>query len=450
MKLSNILSYFVCYRFYQVMAFFFYPVAAIWFVIRYWRGKEHPTRWRERFGYVPHSMRQTEDNKKNPLLWIHGASVGEALSSLVLLRVLRERYPHYRLMLTTGTVTSAALLANRLPQGVVHQFVPLDLPNAVDRFLEYHQPRIVLWLESELWPNLLIQAGKRAHVILLNGRMSARSCASWQRFPLLAKETIGSFSSGYAQTKEDYEHWRLLGANWLATWTGNLKYASLPLQADQTSLDQWRKMIGSRPCWALASMHPGEELVALRVHKQLKHRYPNVITILIPRHSDKASSMRQAILDLDPECRVVIQSEQYQGPILNEHDDIYIANRMGEMGLWYQLIPFICMGGSFIPHGGQNPFEPMQLGAIVASGPHMFNFSDMVRSFGQEGVLSLLSDESALCAWLEEWLSASEITIKARREHTLRISAAQADIIDPVLQLLEPYIDLKLEENIHS
>lgn len=339
------------------------PLVRHWLHRRIQRGKEDATRLHERFG------RPVLPRPAGKLIWAHAASVGEAVALLPLLRAVREARPDITLLLTTGTVTSAALVARQSFAGLLHQFVPVDIPSAVDGFLDHWRPDLALWSESELWPGLLAGLHRRGvKLLLLQGRMSARSASRWQLLPGTARWLLGCFDAVYAQTAADAERFRSLGARHVQEY-GNLKQAAPPLGCDDAELARLRDAIDGRPRWLLASSHPGDEAIALQADRTLRLRFPDLLTIIAPRHPERGQAIAEDLRKSG--ARVALRSVD-QPP----ETEIYVADTLGEMGLWYRLCPLALMGGSLIPHGGQNPLEPARLGAAVLFGPHMFNFSE--------------------------------------------------------------------------
>ncbi len=352
------------------------------------RGKEHPQRWRERLG-EPGLARPP-----GPLVWFHGASVGESLALLPLITALRADRPDLALLVTTGTVTSAALLAERLPNGALHQFIPIDAPWAVDRFLAHWQPDLVLWTESDLWPTILTRLKARATpLLLLNGRLSDRSFQRWQWATPIIRHLLGCFSEVLARGEEDAARFRALGAERVQA-VGNLKLAAEPLPVNDNALAEARARIGDRPVIVAASTHPGEEALIADAHRALLSDFPDLLTILAPRHPHRGPELAA---EFGAPCRS-------QGAAVPA-GGLYIADTMGELGLWYRLARVAVIGGSFIPHGGQNPTEAARLGVPLLFGPHMENFRDESEALLAEGRAARVSGEG-LAAELRQLLSA--------------------------------------------
>lgn len=354
------------------------PLLRRMLVRRAGRGKEVLARLPEREG-VDATARPA-----GRLLWLHAASVGETVSILPLLPLLSEAAT---VLVTTGTVTSAALLAQRLPAGgrVLHRFVPLDVPEWVSRFLEHWRPEAGGIVESEVWPNMLAACERRGiPVMMVNARMSARSFSRWRWVPG-AKRVFGGFAAVQARSEEDGARLRALGTP-ASGLVGNLKLAAAPLPVDEVELARLRGIVGGRPVWLAASIHPGEDAGMLAVHARLLQSFPDVLTILAPRHPERGAAMASGAprrsLGQDP-----------AGPI-------WVADTLGELGLLYRLAGAAFVGKSLGAAGGQNPLEPARLGCAVAVGPEVENFAEAVAALEAAGALARVADIDALAAWV--------------------------------------------------
>jgi 3-deoxy-D-manno-octulosonic-acid transferase len=342
------------------------PVVHLWLQRRVAQGKENAARLAERFGQA------SRPRPPGPLVWCHGASVGEAQALLPLLQHLHKLRPDVTLLLTTGTVTSAALVEQRIAgTGILHQFIPVDLPPAVDGFLDHWRPDLVLWSESDFWPGILAELRRRnIPALLANARLSERSVTRWLMAPSTARWLLSTFDAIYAQTGADAERLRRLGASKVIE-AGNLKQSAPPLPADDVALSDWRARLAGRPLWLAASTHPGEEIQIAAVHQLLKPQLPGLLTLIVPRHPDRGAALKAELAA--PDLRVALRSA---GERPEADTDCYIADTLGELGLWYRLSPVVMMGGSLVPVGGHNPLEPARLGCAVLFGPQMFNFSE--------------------------------------------------------------------------
>ena len=326
-------------------------------------GKEDNTRINERYG-ISESLRPP-----GRLIWLHAASVGEAMSMLRLIDTLLNKDPNCQLMMTTGTVSSAKLMKERLPKRAFHQYIPIDKPNYIRRFIEHWRPDIALWAESEFWPNIIIEIrNRKIPMMLINGRISEKSFANWRWAPGLIKTLLQSFTLCLGQSDTDVDRLNQLGAP-SSKNLGNLKFSTPPLPTDINVLKALKLKIGVRPVCLAASTHSGEEQIFAAAHNKLKSRYPNILSIIIPRHPTRGPEIIRTIQPITANC--ILRSK---GEILNDNTDIYVADTMGELGLFYRLTEIVFMGKSLIPLGGQNPIEALQLNCAVIHGPHMTNF----------------------------------------------------------------------------
>jgi 3-deoxy-D-manno-octulosonic-acid transferase len=333
---------------------------------------------------------------------LHAASVGETVSVLPVLTALNERAPDLTVLLTTGTVTSARLLARRLEAGqetrVLHRFVPLDVPAWAGRFLDHWRPDVAAFVESELWPNLLRACGRRAvPVMLLNARMSARSFAGWRLVPGLAHEVLGNFAQVRAQSDADADRLRALGARQVSV-PGDLKFAAPPLPVDAPELERLRVLLAGRPIWLAASTHPGEEALVFTVHRTLAATHPGLLTILVPRHPERGTAIAATADGIPLRRRALGEAPPEQG--------VWLADTLGELGLWYRLAGIAFVGRSLIaPGGGQNPLEPARLCCAVAVGPHTGNFAAAVEALEAAGALTRVADTTGLATWVSAMLA---------------------------------------------
>ena len=390
------------------------------------RGKEERTRMGERRG---------DSSRPRPagrLAWIHGASVGETLSMLPLVDRLIQR--GFSVLATSGTVTSARLLERRLPPGAVYQFAPVDVPAYARRFLDHWKPDLVLVAESELWPNLIIEAERRAiPMVLVNARMSERSFRRWQKLPASIAAVLGRFQLCLAQTPADADRLARLGASRVGV-TGNLKFDSPPPPADPMRVSTLKGLIGDRPVWMAASTHPGEDEQVLAVHEALAERFPGLLTIIAPRHPQRGGEI--AAMAVEHRLR---PAQRSRGLEPDGATDIYVADTIGELGLFYRLAEVVLMGGSLVAHGGQNPIEPAKLGAAILHGPHVHNFADVFAALDQQGGAMAVSDVQQL---------AGAVGILLQDGHRIRTMARAAaatvdglgGAVERTMQAIEPFL----------
>ena len=309
------------------------------------------------------------------LVWCHAASNGEVLSLLPVLEALAKQDPALSFLVTTGTVTSARLLEQRLSPELAprtqHRFLPLDVPRWVARFLAGWRPDLAVIVESELWPNMLAAAGRQGvPLALVNARMSARSAKTWGWAPGFARGLLGHFGLILAQTEADAARFSALAGRAVPCW-GNLKYAAPPLPADPAELARLQAAWAGRPVWLAASTHPGEDEIILAAHRLLAPAHPGLLTVIVPRHPPRGPDIAGLAGDL-PVARRGAGQDAGAGVA------VYVADTLGELGLFYRLARVALIGGSLVPHGGQNPLEAARLGCPIITGPHHFNFSEII------------------------------------------------------------------------
>lgn len=367
------------------------PAAPLLLRARARRGKEEISRLSERLG------RPSLPRPSGQLIWIHGASVGECLSVLPLIRALLEE-PDRSVLVTSGTVTSASLMRERLPPGAFHQFVPIDTPAAVRRFLDQWRPDVGLFVDSELWPNLLSAAHKRGvKLALVNGRMSERSFAGWRRATASARSILSCFDVSLAQDERSARHLKLLGAGDVRI-SGNLKADVQPDPPHPLELAALSTAVGTRPVLLAASTHPGEDETILPAHDALRREFPDLLTIIAPRHPIRGG-------DIAMLCgtRNVLRRSRAALPMPDTA--VYVADTIGELPLFYTLASFAFIGGSLIPHGGQNPLEAARLERAVMAGPYTENFAEAYNSiFAAQGCGRVLSC-AEIVAVAHRWLN---------------------------------------------
>lgn len=337
------------------------PVSGAYLESRARAGKEDPARWHERFTRSP-SPRPTGE-----LIWLHGASVGETRVQLQLCDELAKRRPRASFLVTTGTRTAAALFAQRARPYARHVYAPIDTPSAAARFLDHWKPDLGIFAESEIWPNLLVEADRRGvRMALINATLSAGARRRWSKLPKAARHVLGAFDLLLAAEAETAASLSALSGRQAAR-VGNLKFAAAPLPCDEDALTQLRSAIGARSVWLAASTHEGEDEILLAAHALLRAERPDALLILAPRHPERGA--RIAALAEDAPRRA-------QGEAIGAKP-VYVADTLGELGLFYRAAPISLVAGSLLPQlEGHNPIEPAKLGSAILSGPHVASFKD--------------------------------------------------------------------------
>lgn len=394
------------------------------------KGKEDVTRFGERLGKV------TIPRPKGYVVWIHAASVGESVSMLPMMHAIVEQYEDVSLLLTTGTVTSAQLVEGRLPDRAYHQYVPIDVVPFINRFLKHWKPDLAIWVESEFWPNLVTQTGKCCPMILMNARISDDSYQKWQGFfhKPIARKMLECFALTLPQNKEYGEKLTELGAT-NVNFVGNLKFDSPSLPSSPKEMGELVNMIGERKLWVAASTHPGEEEMIREVHLTLKANHPDLLTIIVPRHAKRGKDIYNQLAS--DEVTLKLRSNEDN---VDTKTDIYIADTMGELGIFYRLAPIVFIGGSLVEHGGQNPLEAARLECAILFGPHMYNFSEVVNELKEASACIQINDKAELATTLEELLndySKQEELAKASKE----IVQTKTGLLSIAMREITPFID---------
>lgn len=365
------------------------PVAPALLQKRARKGKEDPDRRHERLG------QPARERPQGRLIWLHGASVGESLVLASLVDALAARHEDLHFMVTTGTVTSARMLAERLPERAFHQFIPVDTPAAVRRFLDHWRPDLAVFAESELWPNLIVETSRRGTPLaLINARMNERSIRSWRRRPDTARWLLGQFAwIGAADTRTRDGLEDLTGYH--VTLAGNLKLEARLAAPDPDQLARFRAALDGRPVWLAASTHPGEDEIVLDAHARLLEQSPGALLILAPRHPERAGKIVRLI-----EARglsVWQRSKDANAP--DSGCQVWLTDTLGEMGFWFALAPASLIAGSLVPDiGGHNPVEASQAGSSVISGPFRSSFDDLYTAYQAHSALIEVENESGLSA----------------------------------------------------
>lgn len=391
-------------------------------------GKEDVKRFNERIGRP--SMKRPEGK----LVWLHGASVGESVSMLPLIQRILDTYPDAHVMVTTGTVTSADVMQKRLPDRAFHQFIPIDNPIFTTRFVKHWQPDVALWFESELWPAVLSSIKrKNIPLILINGRISNKSFKRWLQFDFISKELLSCFSLCLGQSEEDAYRLHVLGAQ-NTMCLGNLKYAGLPLPIDEEKRAEFVKQAGKRRMWLASATHDDEEVRIAKVHKRMKEKFPDLLTVIAPRHPQRGEDIQEKINNLGLKTALRSKNEK-----ITPQTDIYIANTIGEMGIWYDVINIVFIGGSLIPHGGQNFMEPSRVRDAVVVGPHMHNFTDAMNRAKKADAVIQVTDTEELQEIVTQLFENKEL-LDAKRSLAYNWATSESKVLEGIMDKVKGFI----------
>lgn len=394
------------------------PLAGAYLADRARRGKEDPARLGERFG------RYTQARPAGALVWMHAASVGESGVALALIEAMAARDAFLSFLLTTGTRTSAELVARRASARTVHVYSPLDRPDCVRKFFEHWRPDLGVFLESELWPNLILEAQARAlKLALVNARMSPSSLRRWRSWSAAGRRLIGAF--GYvsaADARTAMALSQLRGAPVLAP--GNLKLAAPAPRVDVAAGGALAEQIGERPVWLAASTHAGEDEIVLDAHALIRADFPNAVLLIAPRHPERGEDIARLCGGAPRRSR---------GEPLGAAS-VYIADTLGELGTLYDLAPVALVAGSLLPQlKGHNPIEPAKLGAAIVTGPYVESFQDVFDALLAAGGAVTATDAPSLAAavaelWRDE--DSRQRQMQAARTIASQGAAAFAQTVD--------------------
>ena len=383
-------------RIYKLISYLFYPFVPIYLSNRLSLKKELKDRINERYGY------SKINRKKGKLVWLHAASIGESISILPVIKELEKNKKIKQILVTTGTVTSAKIMDERLKGKAFHQFLPIDIPIFVERFLNHWNPSISIFVESEIWPNFISALSKRkSKLMILNGRMTVKSFNNWLRFKKTALTLFANFDLCCAQSSDSAFFYGNLGIK-NTIYTGNLKFSSEPEKLDNQKLKILKKMFKNRKILLAASTHEGEEEIIANITSSLKKKDKNFLSIIVPRHPN-----RTEFFSNKQKLKIAYRSK---GQDIKTNTNIYIADTVGELNLFYELANFVFVGGSLINHGGQNPIEAAFLGKTIIHGPNTTNFADVYDILNHMKLTSLVKNERQLQMHIEDKYKKSNIT----------------------------------------
>ncbi len=388
--------YLLIYRFISII---FLPIIAIFLVIRIFKKKERLDRLGERFGFCGYKNRLLND--KDKIIWIHAVSVGEANCAFLLACELIKFSPNTQILLTTTTLTSAEVIAQKIAsnnQPIIHQFLPIDVDFCIKKFLKFWQPKFIIFLESEIWPNTIAIAKSLAiPCFLVNARISKKSLKKWQKLKKIGFNIFDYFSIIFAQSSEEQRKLNLLSKN-PVLFFGNLKAQISTSKINENDLEDLKKQICNRPIWLCSSTHKGEEEIILRVRDKLQREFKDLLTIIVPRHPLRINE----IINLCSNRQIAIRSKNQN---ILDTTEIYIADTLNELGIFYSLADFAFIGGSLLPIGGHNPFEAINLDCAVITGLQVANFAEIYQElFANNGII-FARDEDDLCKIVSEFLS---------------------------------------------
>ena len=419
------------YFWYKILTYLFYPFANIYLKLRKFRKKEHETRYKEKLSII------NVDRNNGFLVWMHVASVGEAMSILPLIDKFVDDKKINKILITSITLSSGKILEKKYKKNekVIHQFLPLDVPIFTNKFLEHWKPNLSIFIDSEIWPNILLQINKKKiPLLLINARITKKSFNRWKFISSFAKKIFGKFDLCIASNRESENFLKILGAKNIKNY-GNLKFSNT--KKDINKLDSsFLDKIKDRKIWCAASTHPNEEILCAETHLEIKKNYNNVLTIIIPRHIERAEQIKIELSKLN--LKVSLYSMKGQ---IDSNADILLVDAYGESIKFYNISKYVFVGKSLsqniIKNSGQNPIEPARLGCKIFHGPNISNFSEIYEYLNTLGVTKEVNSKDQLSLSLVE-----EFRNNRAKNHEIieKIQSYGQNIFDSVIIELKKYI----------
>ena len=412
------------YYIYKLITKFIRPFIALYILIRISKGKEDRTRIAERYGT------SDVERKKGKVIWFHAASIGESLSILPLLSKLNSDKSIDQIILTTGTLTSANILKSKLSKKIIHQYIPFDIPSYVNKFLNHWNPSLAVFVESEIWPNFLTELKKRnINSLIVNGRMTIKSFKRWSMLSGLSKRLFSNFSACCTQNSDSAFFYEKLGIKNTIN-TGNLKFAYKPDEIISDELKKLRSLTKKRKIFLAASTHPGEEEIIKNITLNLKKTVKDLLTIIVPRHVT-----RKSFFSSSKGLGLSIRSKKQK---INDRTYLYLADTIGELNIFYSLANIVFIGGSLVPHGGQNPIEAAYLGKKIYHGKNIDNFIDVYDVLNQLKFTQQVENERQLEHYVKEALAKPKSINKDININ--RLKKEGDDTVSKVLKVIYQYL----------
>tara|TARA_Y100000389_G_C17424798_1_gene498922 strand:- start:50 stop:1294 length:1245 start_codon:yes stop_codon:yes gene_type:complete len=364
--------------FYRLLTGLILILSPIILIIRLLKKKEDPKRFQEKFCFF--SKKKT----KGKLIWFHGASVGELQSIVPLVEKLNKNININQILITSNTLSSSKIISNFKFKKVIHQFLPLDVDFFSKKFLNYWKPSIAFFIDSEIWPNMLVNLkNNKTPIILLNGRITKKTFKRWLMFSSFANTIFNQFDLCLSSNNESINYLRKLGAK-KTKYIGNLKYAQSEHKIDDIKKDI-KKFIKSKKVWCASSTHFNEEKLCGLIHKKLKKKYKNLLTIIIPRHINRIGSIKKQLTNLNLKVHLDRPSSS-----IDPLTDIYLVNSYGKTKSFYGNCKNVFLGGSIINHGGQNPLEAARFGCNILHGKNVSNFREIYKFLNKNKISHLV------------------------------------------------------------
>jgi len=389
---------------YRLLISFIILISPIIIIFRLIKKKEDLFRFKEKFCFF------SKKKIKGHLFWFHGASVGELQSIIPLLEKLEKNNKIKQILITSNTLSSSKIIEKYTSKKIVHQFFPIDANLLSKKFLNYWNPSLAFFIDSEIWPNMLVNLkDKKIPIMLLNGRITKKTFNRWKMMPNFSKKIFSKFNLCLSSSKESEIYLKNLGVKKVKFY-GNLKFSQS--ENEKISIDNnFKKFIKSKKTWCASSTHPTEEKICGLVHKKLKKKYKNLLTIIIPRHINRVNEINDELKKLDLKTHIHEPKK-----IIDKDTDIYIVNAYGKTKSFYNNSKNIFLGGSLINHGGQNPLEATRYGCNVLHGPNISNFKEIYRFLQKNNISTEINNEKEMIVSLKKLFSKSNNSKKIQKK----------------------------------
>ena len=411
--------------FYRILINLILLLSPIIILIRLLQIKEDPLRFKEKLGF--YSKRKL----KGKLIWFHGASVGEILSVIPLIEKLEKNKQIKQILITSNTLSSSKILSRLKLKKTIHQFLPIDTDYNTNKFLSYWDPSIAIFIDSEIWPNLITNIKKKSiSLMLINARITKKSFTKWNFFPSSAKKLFQNFDMCLSSSLESKNYLKLLGAKKIS-YIGNLKFTQSEKTADELS-SNIKKFFLTRKIWCASSTHELEEKICANIHKKLKIKYKNLLTVIIPRHIHRTKKIIKEIKELN--LKIHLHDSRKK---IDEETDIYLVNSFGQTQSFFKACKTVFLGGSIIEHGGQNPLEAAKYGCQILHGPNVWNFKEIYNLLEVHGMSNKITTTKQLSLKVEQIFNSKKNSKKLQ----LKIKILGNKILESTLNEINFYMN---------
>ena len=402
-------------------------ISPIIIILRLLKKKEDPKRFKEKFCFF------SKKKIKGKLIWFHGASVGEVLSVIPLIEKLEKKKEIKQILITSNTLSSSKIIADLNFKKVIHQFFPIDTNYHTQKFLKYWKPSIAIFIDSEIWPNMIYNIKKNnISLALINARITNKSFKRWKAFSATTKNIFQKFDICFTSNLKSKKYLKLLGAKNIK-YIGNLKFTQTKKNNGELNKNI-KKFFSTKKIWCATSTHENEEKICLEVHKKLKIKYKNLLTIIIPRHVHRTKKILEEIKKLN----LNVHLHKSRKGITNEID-VYLVNSFGQTQSFFKICKTVFLGGSIIKHGGQNPLEAAKYGCSILHGPNVWNFDEIYNLLEKYKISSKINNSKQL------FLKVNEMFSKSNKSNNLehKFSTLGHKILNSTLRETNLYIDKK-------